>query len=358
MAGLELWVHDAITGNERARVFPTADATWSTNLGGTGQSSWTFVVDDAETGMTGARIADLFLPNARLLALRWGTTVLGAWKIEEWDYSGDAGTVTVPAVELLRNETKWRMTYGLSDYTSGTLSVTNRSHSGAVRAILSRFKDRSAEWNYPIDLPPDGAGSFSQVWEFWKKFTIEDLLAQVEQEGVEIFFRPYLTAGRQLRFETIVAPKVVVGSSSFHLQAEDSPLSGVHYRLSGVDQITGGQGTGEGTGQDQQVKFAGGPPFTIPIRDAKMQFPDLTGDRLQAATNAWFAGDRYPTVQWTVDTFTVSDDFPPIHALTGRGWKLESRKHPVFPDGIHVVRVIAASGSFGAQIRTEVQSGS
>lgn len=358
MAGLELWVHDAITGNEKARVFPTADATWSTNLGGTGQSSWTFVVDDAETGMTGARIADLFLPNARLLALRWGATVLGAWKIEDWDYSGDAGTVTVPAVELLRNETKWRMTYGLSEYTLGTLTVTNRSHAGAVRAILSRFKDRSADWNYPIDLPPDGAGSFSQTWEYWKKFTIEDLLVQVESEGVEIFFRPYLTAGRQLRFETIVAPRVVVGSSSFHLQAEDSPLSGIHYRVSGANQITGGQGTGEGTGQDQPVKFAGGGPYTIPIRDAKQQFPDLAGDRLQEATNAWFAQDRNPTVQWTVDTFTISDDFPPAHALTGRGWKLESKGHPVYPDGVHSLRVIAASGGFGYQIKTEVQSGS
>lgn len=357
---LELWVHDAITGNEVARVFPSdSGASWSTNLGGTGQCSFSFQVNDPDTGMTGAQVASRFQPNARLLALRSGSTVVGAWKVEAWDYSDDSGAVTVTGVELVRNETKWRMTYGLSSYdASGTLAVANQSHRSAVRAIVNRFMVWSDQWKYPIDLPTDEAGGFTQTWEFWKKFTIEDLLVQIEQEGVEIFFRPYLTAGRQLRFETLVASKITVGSSAFHLQAEKSPLSGVHYRVDGASQITGGQGIGEGTGQDQPVRFAGGPPFTIPIRDAKMQFPDMAGDRLQAATNAWFAGEKNPVVQWTVDTFTVSDEFPIDHALTGRGWKLQSKGHPVFPDGVHSVRVIAASGSFGQQIKTEVQSGS
>ncbi len=356
---LELWVHDANTGDEVSQVFPLADGCqWSTNIGGTGSSTWVFRTDDDERPLAGLRIASLFRPNARLIALRWGTEVLGAWKVEGWDYADDAKAVTVTAVELVRAESLWRMTYPLSGYTLGTLTVTNRSYSGAVRAILARFMQWSPEWNYPIDLPADGSGSFTQTWEYWKKLTIEDLLTQIEEEGVEIFFRPYLTASRQLRFETIVATRVSVGSSSFHLQAEDSPLSGIHYRIDGATQITGGQGLGEGNGQDQPVAYAGGPPFTIPIRDAKRSFSDLTGARLQAATNAWFAEDSQPIVQWTVEKFTASDDYPPTHAATGRGWNLQTRGHNVFPDGIHAVRVIAASGSFGLEITTEVQSGS
>jgi hypothetical protein len=315
-----------------------------------------FLVGEDETITSGARAETLFQPNARLLVLRWGTTVLGAWKIEDWDYNDDAGTITVTGVELVRNETKWRMTYGLSDYAGGTLSVTALSYSGAVRAIINRFISRSPEWNYPIDLPADGPGGFSQTWEYWKKYTIEDLLVQMESEGFEVYFRAYLTAGHQLRYQTHVELRVILGSSAFHLQAEDSPLSGVHYRVNGAEQITGGQGVGEGTGQVQEVRYQGGPPFTIPIRDAKKQFPDLAGDRLQAATDAWFAEDRYPTVQWTVGSFTVSDEYPPDHALTGRGWILQSKGHPVFPDGAHSLRVIANSGTFGREIKTEVQS--
>lgn len=353
----ELWTHAAITGDELEQVHPASEgASWSMKLSGTGECSFTFVVNDADTGLTGAEIDETFAPNSTFFSLRWGTIVMGAWKIEDWDYDDDKGTVTVTGVEI-RNEAAWRMTYGVSDYTSGTLSVVNRNRSGAVRAILTRFVQWSPEWAYPIDLPADGSGSFTQTWEFWKKLTIEDLLTQVEADGVEIFFRPYLTAERQLRFETIVAEKVSVGTSWFHLQAEDRPLSGIHYKKSGSEQLTGLQGIGTGSGQDQPVAWAGGGPYLIPIRDAKREFPDLDGTRLQAATNAEFGAMRSPIVQWTVSSFTASEEYPPFHALTGRGWQLETKGHPVYPDGTHMLRVIAASGSFSNVISVEVQSG-
>lgn len=355
---LELWVHDAITGAEVGQVFPLAEGCqWSTNIAGTGESTWVLRTDDDERPLARARILSLFQPNARLIALRWGMSVVGAWKIESWDYADDTKAITISAVELVRSEARWRMTYPLDSYGDlGTLTVTGRSYPGAVRAILIRFMQWAPEWNYPIDLPADGTGSYTQTWEFWKKLTIEDLLVQIEEEGVEIFFRPYLTEARVLRFQTLVAPRVVNGTSSFHLQAEDSPLSGVHYRLSGVEQITGGQGLGEGNGQDQPVRYAGGPPFTIPIRDAKRTFSDLTGTRLQVATNAWFARDSQPVTSWVVEKFTTSDTYSPMHAVSGRGWNLQSKGHPVFPDGIHPVRVVAASGTFGLEITTEVES--
>lgn len=350
----ELWTHDAITGDERKRVFPAEQgAQWSMNLLGTGTCSFVFVVNDAETGMTGAEVDATFKPNATMFSLRWGTTVMGAWKIEDWEYAD--GLVTVTGVEI-RNEATYRLTYGVSVYTSGTLTVTNRSHSGAVRAILARFMQWAPEWKYPIDLPADGSGSVTTTWEFWKKLTINDLFTQIEDEGYEVVLRPYLTSGRQLRFQTLVAAKVSVGTSYFHLQAADSPLSGIRYKKSGAEQLTGLQGVGNGTGQDQEVAWAGNSGSSgIPIRDAKREFPDLTGARLQAATNATFAALSQPIVQWTVSSFTASDYYPPSHAVCGRGWQLESKRHPIFPDGTHNLRVIASSGSFSNVISTEVQ---
>lgn len=354
---LELWTHVALTGDEIRQVHPAeAGSSWSMNLAGTGQCSFVFVVTDAVTGMTRSEVEETFAPNRTLISLRWGGVVVGAWKIEDWVYDDDAGTVTVTGVEL-RNEASWRMTYSLAGYELGTLEVWNLSHAGAVRAILHRFMQWAPEWHYPIDLPPDGVGTFSQTWHFWKKFTIADLLAQIEDEGYEVVFRPYLTAGRQLRFETLVAPRVVAGSSHFHLQSADSPLSGIRYKLSGAEQLTGLQGIGSGSGQDQPVKYAGGGPFPIPIRDAKREFPDLEGDRLQAATSSEFQSLRDPIAQWTVESFTSSDEYPAWHACVARGWVLESSGHRIFPDGPHGLRVIAASGSFGARISTEVQRG-
>lgn len=352
-----LWSHDAITGNEIGQVWPKDDGTWSMNLTGTGECSFSFRVDDAETGLDRAGIDRLFTPNARHLSLRWDGFVVGAWKVEDWDYENDAGSIIVTGVEL-RNEAKWRMTYGVSIYESGTLTITNLSASAAVRVILARFQQWSAEWVYPIDLPPDGGGALTATWDYWKKYTIEDLLTQIEELGYEILLRPYLTAGRQLRYEAIVAPKIRVGFSTFHLQAEDTPLGGVGYKLSGAEQVTGGQGMGSGSGQDQPVTWAGGAPYLIPIRDAKRCFPDLTGDQLQAATNAWVAAARNPIGQWRVKTFTLSDEYDATHVVVGRGWTLESSGHRVFPDGPHEVRVIACSGTFSNQITVEVQSAS
>lgn len=350
-----LWSHDSITGDEIGRAWPKDDAQWSVSLAGSGQSTWAFRVDDAETGLVRADIDRLFTPNSRTLALRWGTgTVVGAWKVEDWDYDEDTATLTVTAKEI-RGEAKWRMTYGVNGYEAGTLAITNRSASGAVRAILARFMQWAPEWAYPIDLPADGAGSISATWEYWKKYTIEDLLTQIEELGYEILLRPYLTAGRQLRYETIVAAKVRVGTSYFHLQAEKSPLGGLGYKLSGAEQVTGGQGMGSGTGQDQPVAWAGGAPYVIPIRDAKRTFPDLTGAQLQDATNAWVAEARKPIIQWRATSFTLDDEFPASNVAVGRGWVLRSKGHRVFPDGSHTVRVIACSGSLSNQITVEVQ---
>ncbi|WP_137771821.1 MULTISPECIES: hypothetical protein [unclassified Microbacterium] len=328
------------------------------NLTSTGSCSFEFKVNDSDTGLTRADIDRLFTPNSRTLSLRWGdASVIGAWKIDDWDYEEDTDTLTVKGVEF-RGEAKWRMTYGVNSYELGTLAIANRSASGAVRAILSRFMQWSAEWSYPIDLPADGAGTITTTWEYWKKLTIEDLLTQIEELGYEILFRPYLTAGRQLRYETLVAAKVSTGSSSFHLQAEKSPLGGIGYKVNGADQLTGGQGLGSGSGQDQPVAWSGSGPYLIPIRDAKRSFPDLTGAQLQSATNAWFAAARNPIVQWRVGSFTADDEFPAGLATVGRGWVLESSGHVVFPDGPHTLRVIACSGSFSNQISVEVQSAS
>ncbi|GAA1149104.1 hypothetical protein F6W69_10695 [Microbacterium oxydans] len=352
----EAWIHEAITGAPVERVFPEAFP-WSTSLLGDGKATTTFKVDDVQKRLTRDRIWSLFVPNARMLVLRRGSFVAYAGKIDDWDYDRDSQVLMVASVEL-ENEWSWRLTYGVSGYTDGTLTVVNRTHSGAVRAILARATQRSVEWNYPIDLPSDAAGTFSAQWDFFKKFKISDLLDQIRAEGYEIYLRPYIDANGNVRFQARVEQKILIGASTFILQAAESPLSGVNYKLDGSRQLTGLQGVGNGTGQDQEVAWAGSGPYTIPIRDAKRDFPDLAGPRLQAATNQTLADERVPLVQWSVGQFTISEKWSAEQAAVGRAWQIDSTGDNVIPDGTHALRVIALSGDLSDTMKVEVQSAS
>lgn len=349
-------VHDAKSGAFVAEVQPQS-STWSTSLTGAGQSSETIVVNDAEQPWAQGEIAALFRPHDRLLCRSWGGVPIYAHKIEDYDYSKDAGTVTVAAVDL-RAETDWRLVNGVSSVPTFALSVSNRSATGAIRAALNRMMYEGAypDWVYPIDLPADGAGDITDKWEFWRKYRISDIIKQIEDRaGVETYFRPYATGDDGIRFQTRVAPAVTIGASTFNLDADESPLSGVHYKVDGKRQLTGLLGVGNGSGQDQETAWAGG-VVNIPIRDSKQSFPDLTGAALQQATSAYYHANTSPLVQWSIGEFTVSGDWTPVHASPGRVWTVESYGDPVIPDGAHVLRVISVSGGSGRELKVEVQS--
>lgn len=354
MAEWETWIYKARTGASVDLVTPEA-FTWSTSLLGDGSGTATFKVDDTQKALTRERIWELFKPNDHMIVLRRGSFVAFAGKIDSWVYNQDAMTVTVTSVEL-ENEWSWRLTYGVNAYTSGTLTVVNRTQSGAVAAILSRAMQWSPDWQYPIDLPATASGTFSATWEYFKKFKISDLLDHVRSEGYEIYLRPYLAAGDMLRFQTRVAPRITLGTSSFILQVQEVPLGGIQYTVDGSNQLTGLQGVGNGTGQDQEVAWAGSGPYDIPIRDAKRDFPDRTGTRLQSATNSTLAAEDEPLIQWSVKEFTISDTALAEEATPGRVWQIDSQSDLVIPDGRHMLRVIATSGDLSNTIRTEVQS--
>lgn len=351
----QTWVINMRTGALLQRVFPY-DFPWSASIDGSGEGTASFVIGvPGDANVDPGKVPTLFRPNLHGLAVLWGTHVEYAGKIQDWDYDRGARRLAVSTVELPQ-EFKQRLTYGVIGYELGTLTVTDRSITGAVRAVLARFMQWSAEWQYPIDLPADGAGTFTATWEFWRKYRISDLLDQIAAEGYEIYLRPYL-AGAAVRWETVVAPKVALGGATFILAARESPLKSVKYKLDGSGEVTGIQGLGNGTGQDQQVAWAGAPGGSdIPIRDTKVTFNDLTGDRLQAATNAEYAARQDPLVQWSVGKFELSDRNPPTKCTPGRAWKIIAKNELPIPDGTHALRVISVSGNVKSlELQPEVQ---
>lgn len=350
-----LTVHDAKSGNFVQAFQPTdSGSSWATSIAGDGTSTETIVVNDADEPWTPAAVASVFEPNDRLIARWWGDFCMYTQKIEKHSYDRDAGTLVVSTVDLI-GETDWRLIDGVANPNTPTLDVVGRSGSGAIRAVLARMMQWEPNWVYPIDLPPDGAGPVTASWPFWKKLRLSDIIKEIEdQTGVETFLRAY-GAGSGVRFQTLVAPKVTVGTSKFNLDAAESPLGSVKYTVDGARQVTGILGLGNGSGQDQETAWAGG-IINVPIRDTKQSFPDLTGSALQAAVNAYYAENVLPVKQWSIGSFTIGDGWTPEHAAPGRVWSIESHGDPVIPDGTVDLRVIKVSGGNGRELSVEVQS--
>jgi hypothetical protein len=355
-----MWSHDARTGDPIGRV-PVQDSQWNTGIGTGYDGTHTFVTSGSD-GIRGSAVDAFFEPNDRILALWWGDQCAWAHKVEDWDYGLSSSSIVVKTVDLL-TETQWRMVGQVDAPNSLTLTVTDRSAAGAIRALFTRMMQWSSDWAYPIDLPADSAGSVSGDWPFWKKRRIADIVDEIlEQTGSEIYLRPYnagAAGARQLRFQTLVASRIQVGLSSFNLQAKKQPLTDVHFKKSGALQVTGvlGVGGGTGTGEDQPTAWAGlmGDPAIIPIRDTKHNFPGLTGDALQEATNNYFEANRVPLTQWSIGGFTISDEWSPEDAAVARGWQIESNGDDVIPDATHNLRVLKLSGSLGRELKVEVQ---
>lgn len=345
------WTQD---GTFFDRIDP-ATFTWSTSILGDGEATLTFRVDDAARPLPRTP-QELFRPNLLAVDLRWGSFVAFYGKIEGWVLDDDTATITVTAVELA-NEWKWRMTYGVANYGDGTLVVRGRSHSGAVARILERWMFWDAGWRYPVDLPSDTPGSFNDPgWEYWRKYRISDLIEQIREQGYEVYLRPYVTAEGNTRLQTRVAPAVTIGVTTLNLQAAKRPIAKIQYTVDGSRQLTGVQALGNGSGQDQETAYAYAfPGDPIPFRDAKIDFPDLTGPALQQAANAALSADRNALVQWSIGEFSIGEEWTPEDAAVGRVWQLDSHGHTVIPDGRHALRVIRASGSLGTVISTEVQ---
>ncbi|MFF8187739.1 hypothetical protein ACF044_10825 [Microbacterium sp. NPDC016588] len=350
------------TGNRIQRVAISGDAPWSTGIGGAGDSNVTVKVNDADYPVEPGQVLDLFTPNDRMLVRWWGThggahsddIVMCAHKIESIDYDRDAGSVTVSAIDVLDFAT-WRLIDGVGANKYSTLTIAGRSASGAYRAALQRMIQWNADWSLPIDLPADGSGAFSGSWVFWKGVLISDVIKEIaDRTGAELYLDPYATSTGGVRFLARVGTPITVGGVRIHVAAAETPLAGIRYRIDGKSQVTGVQGIGQGTGEDQKTKWAGG-IINIPIRDTRVTFPDMVDQALQQATDTYYASHLTPVVQWDVASYTISDEWPPELVKPGRSLTLIVRGDPVIPDGEYTVRVVSVSGGNGRELKPEVQ---
>lgn len=348
----EFWIHDTRTGAPQMQVYPSA-CPWTRRLTGTGTGSATFRLTD-ETSLPG-EARDLLTPTARTLVVRWGRFVAYAGLVTRLVYDRDAATITASTLEL-RGLFSKRPTGGALNYgSSWNLNIQNKSASGAVRMILQRVLGITSAHALPVDLPADGAGSYSRDVRYWETVTAADLFDEVEKTGVEIDFRPYLTETGMLRWAAEVSARIERGASDFTVNAENSVVRGLTVTEDGTAQATGIIVTGKGTGADMRVQGASANPYGIPARDEKREAKDVSSPiMLLTQANYAMAEAQDLLEQWSLGV-RLEKPVTPDAVQPGRILRLDVRDDPWLLDGVYARRVIALAGDMTLNVKPEVQ---
>ena len=357
---LTFHIHDTISGDHLHEIRPVPDAvTWRATILGTGEARGAVMLRDADTGFSRSEARDLFTPHARMLCVREGAHVGFAGVIQGIPaYSFKTGALSFQAVEFPR---VWddRYTFGVDAYEFGDLSFTGKSAAGAVRAWLDRgMQHGNSEWAYPVDLPADGAGGFSEDVRYEQDMRISDGLQRIASQGYEIHHRPYIHASGALRFQIVVASRVVYDETDLPLSVEESAIIDPSVALSGRNQVTGVLGRGNGSGPEDPITRHAPDPIEspiIPIRDViRVDSTILDGTALQRFANAEYARDRFPVEQWSMGV-RLSDEVPLSAVQPGQILNVDVRGDSWVADGNHPMRVIALSGNASESVSVEVQ---
>lgn len=359
------WVHRVYNTQTGALEFEMPEAssgTWSTRITGRGSASHTFPLFGA--GVSRSDIREFTKGNKYTITQEWDGHVAYAGVIQRRRYKRRLHTLEVSSVELRSAYMNDRMLFGVPAYEAAggaatVLAVTNKSYSGAVRAVLDAATNLNSEWEWPLDLPSDGSGSFSADWKYNQRLKVEDHLAEIEEDGCEVFLRPYLS-GSDLRYDVEVGSPVTLGSATtIDIDDPTSPLTDVEVEDDYVKQMTGVLAFGEG-GKAALAKYAptGGTGATdMGVRDTWVSFLDITDEsRLQAAADNTYAALRYPTAGWSFGLRVFPDG--PAFAAPGRLISLTSSGDEFILDETHALRVVGLRGDLGFTVIPEVQDAS
>lgn len=353
-------IHDTITGQPLADVFPSAGS-WRRSLG-QGSGSHTFQLLDAATKLDASTWRDLTQPNARTLAVKWLGKPVYAGLLLSSEYDHDKGTLTVSHSDV-RALFGQRLTFGVSTFGGGDLSVAGKSAAGVVRAILDRAVNSwGSTWRLPLDLPADGAGTYSFTWHNYEWITIDDLLKQIEALGFQIDLAPYLDANGWLRWQARVGSPLTGTQLEFPVTVEKSAVSDLTVRTDGTRQLSGCFYMGKGTEADMrfgEAGFVAGP--TIPVRDAARSAKDVADtNHLNDMAMTDLVMHRSPIVQWDFSLVAEQDkagnELLDVAAVQpGARIQLECYGDPFLADGSTNYLVIGVSGDMTRTLKPEVQ---
>lgn len=360
----ENWIHNTRTGSPEQVLKtgrPVASARWNRVLGSKGSATHGIMLRGS--GLPKSLVREITRGNKYTIVQRWGDHVSYAGVIQNRKFRDSTSMLTLSSRELRAAILGVRNPFGVNEYdpANGVLNVTGRSWTGALRAVLLAATKGGAVpgWELPIDIPADVAGGFNAVWRHEDKLSTEHLLKQLEDDGVEIDFAPYVNASGYLRYAPRIAPKVVVGSPfMLAARAPASIVLGLDTEDDATGQRTGLLGFGKGQGQDAPHTFAprvGDGIRDLPVMDASVTFPRIdNATRLESATDADFARKNEPVEQWNYSLYIggVGAEM----AAPGSIHDMHVFGSDFIEDGSHPQRVISLSGDMRFVVKPGVQA--
>ncbi|OOB90751.1 hypothetical protein [Rathayibacter sp. VKM Ac-2630] len=226
------------------------------------------------------------------------------------------------------------------DYRAADLTITDRSYSGAVRAVIERvLHGNTGGWQLPIITPPDAGGPVSAFYPYWDLWTAEKALAEMQDrdDGPDLDFAPRYRADGGLEWVVRVGtPRLSGPEVEVNLGSQENGLSTASFRINGQMQRTGEIAVGNGSEADMLVAFANnldGP--AMPFRDSiESGYKSITDPGvLLGHAYSDLRAYRYPTEQWS---YALQANTPgaDLETLTlGSHLGVWTVGHPKYTDG-------------------------
>lgn len=350
-------IFDTVTGAPRMVVHPSS-ASWSAALDGSGSGSVTLQLRGGNLPRGDAR--DLLQVNSRMVAhIDEHDSVVAAGMIVRTVYDRSKGAVTAHWVDI-RELFRQRLPFGVLSWgPDGNLSFTGRTFAGAVRAILFRGmgSDENAAWDLPINLPPDeGPGSVTRSWKYYDFPLIDDMLSEIEAEGVEIYFDPHIAEDGTLRFSTRVARQIALDVFELPVTAPDTRVVDLQITIDGTKQLTGVIYAGVGTEADTKVAGAGHGPYEIPVRDAYRSRKDVKSvAHLQRIADADLEEHFGYVVQRSYGV-RLGSPVRAAHVKPGQLLRMDIQNDEWLADLRTTQRILSVSGDLTDTVKVESQS--
>ncbi|MBN6777438.1 hypothetical protein JRG19_02590 [Pseudoclavibacter alba] len=237
-----------------------------------------------------------------------------------------------------------RLMYGVGEYARGSRSFVNRSLRGiAIESIWHALSTGVERWNLPISVPASESGPLTETCWAWDFATAAEWLDSIlQREGAPILdFEPRVTDGKLMWHLRAGKPRIQESSVKVNLAAGKHPVTNLSITESGLRQVTGLIGVGNGSGKAtihadaNEVTLPGWTPVPdMPYVDATLSLKDekdagrlqqrAKGElshRVRAKVTAkydWLAGGLWPRLRPHMQV-TVEGDDPMMGAWSATG---------------------------------------